>query len=74
MAGNVWEWTCSAYDENYGGNEKKCATDNGTLHVLRGGSWYSGAGYARSAFRYIFTTDDRNYNFGFRLALGQTAS
>ena len=38
--GNVWEWTCSAYDENYGGSEEQCAGGNDSgRRVLRGGSW-----------------------------------
>ncbi|QQS53593.1 MAG: SUMF1/EgtB/PvdO family nonheme iron enzyme [Candidatus Competibacteraceae bacterium] len=39
LSGNIWEWTCSLYDESYGGAETKC-TDNGTggLRSLRGGS------------------------------------
>ena len=28
MAGNVWEWTCSAYDGDYGGSELECASNN----------------------------------------------
>ncbi|MGH8474850.1 MAG: formylglycine-generating enzyme family protein [Methylococcales bacterium] len=42
MAGNVWEWTCSVYAENYDGSESKCASKNDTKspRVLRGGSWF----------------------------------
>jgi len=68
--GNVWEWTCSAYDENYGGSEEKCAgRNNRGLRVLRGGSWFDGPWVVRSA--------NRNWNgpavrysdgVGFRLA------
>ncbi|MCA9096669.1 MAG: SUMF1/EgtB/PvdO family nonheme iron enzyme, partial [Planctomycetaceae bacterium] len=28
MLGNVWEWTCSLYDKDYGGAEKKCIKKN----------------------------------------------
>ena len=38
--GNVWEWTCSAYDEKYAGGEQRCATGGDGGRVLRGGSWY----------------------------------
>jgi len=24
MHGNVWEWTCSVYSENYDGSEQRC--------------------------------------------------
>jgi formylglycine-generating enzyme required for sulfatase activity len=72
MAGNVWEWTCSGYDENYGGNEKQCVTDNSTSRVLRGGSWFDFARHARSASSYNRTSDNPFHDIGFRLALGQT--
>lgn len=26
MLGNVWEWTCWAYDKDYGGGERRCAS------------------------------------------------
>ncbi|MCX7067081.1 MAG: formylglycine-generating enzyme family protein [Methylococcales bacterium] len=76
MAGNVWEWTCSAYVENYDGSEKQCSSKNdaSTSRVLRGGSWYYLARYTRSARRYRSTPVNRLINFGFRFALGQTAS
>jgi len=67
--GNVLEWTCSAYDPEYGGNEAKCAQgDLEVPRVLRGGSWYSGPPAVRAAYR------DRNYSgtrysfLGFRIA------
>ena len=56
MAGNVWEWTDSWYDE-----EK-------TLKVLRGGSWYSFHEYARCAGRGRDLPDGGDYGFGFRCA------
>lgn len=71
MAGNVWEWTCSAYDENYGGSEKQCFSNNDakTYRVLRGGSWNVKEYGLRSAGRSYDTSDTRNsYGVGFRLA------
>ncbi len=56
MAGNVWEWTDSWYD-----NEKK-------NKVLRGGSWGDARSVARCAFRGRFGPNDRNFNIGFRCA------
>ena len=38
MLGNVWEWTCSTYDEAYGGAENRCDAD-AKYRVLRGGAW-----------------------------------
>ena len=76
MAGNVWEWTCSAYVANYDGSEKKCDSKNdaNASRVLRGGSWYDLGRYVRSAFRDREGADYRNDYLGFRLALGQTVA
>ena len=63
--GNVWEWTCSEYDEGYGGAEKRCASGSDGARVLRGGSWNHPPWGVRSAYR--FTHDDRGTNLGFRL-------
>jgi formylglycine-generating enzyme required for sulfatase activity len=70
MAGNVWEWTCSAYVELYDGSETKCISKNDakTRRVLRGGSWDSGPYISRSAFRNFLTPDDRDYFLGFRFS------
>ncbi|MEK8022120.1 MAG: formylglycine-generating enzyme family protein, partial [Candidatus Parabeggiatoa sp.] len=42
-AGNVWEWTCSEYENAYKGKEKYCLSKEDStkdsLFVLRGGSW-----------------------------------
>ncbi len=42
MIGNVWEWTCSEYQNKYAGQEQHCAKRAGRF-VLRGGAWYSDA-------------------------------
>ena len=70
MAGNVWEWTCSVYVEEYDGSEKKCASNNNakTLRVLRGGSWYNIPYNLRAAHRFIITPDARGSTLGFRLS------
>ncbi len=53
--GNVWELTCSEYENRYNGKEKTCFSKNRAksegLFVLRGGSWYIGAWWARAASR-----------------------
>ncbi|MDG4595289.1 MAG: formylglycine-generating enzyme family protein [Candidatus Contendobacter sp.] len=69
MSGNVWEWTCSAYDQDYGGAEQKC-TDKGTTGPLavRGGAWYSVPVRVRSAARLGYGPAYRGDTRGFRLA------
>ncbi|MBN2444903.1 MAG: SUMF1/EgtB/PvdO family nonheme iron enzyme, partial [Spirochaetales bacterium] len=43
----------------------------GDFRVLRGGSWYGGAWFTRSAYRNWYRPSNR-FNFvGFRLARGQ---
>ncbi len=41
MVGNVREWTCSKYEEEFNGEEQQCLSkyDNSS-RVIRGGSWY----------------------------------
>jgi formylglycine-generating enzyme required for sulfatase activity len=56
MSGNVWEWSSDKYKE---GEPNR---------VLRGGSWYHGAQYARAARRGGFEPAGRDFSFGFRLA------
>ena len=67
--GNVWEWTGSCYDENYGGAEMQCTDNNeGGPLAVRGGSWVDRPGRVRSANRDGGTPTDRNSGVGFRLA------
>ncbi|GAB6141933.1 hypothetical protein JCM14076_26620 [Methylosoma difficile] len=70
MAGNVWEWTCSAYVADYDGSESKCISNNDakTLRVLRGGSWSSHPWRLRSAVRDRSTPGTRGIDVGFRLS------
>jgi formylglycine-generating enzyme required for sulfatase activity len=71
-AGNVWEWTCSEYDDSYKGHEYQCfskedANDDNNL-VLRGGSWVNGAWMIRSAYRERNQRSYRSKGVGVRLA------
>lgn len=69
MLGNVWEWTCSAYDKNYGGAEQRCAgNDTIETRVVRGGAWDESPAWVRSALRYGDSPTLRYGNEGFRLA------
>ncbi|MEN8217379.1 MAG: SUMF1/EgtB/PvdO family nonheme iron enzyme [Pseudomonadota bacterium] len=66
MLGNVWEWTCSEYENKYKGSEKFCK-EHASSGVIRGGSWNNEPRGVR------VTNRDRNsvsYRFdgvGFRL-------
>ncbi|MFQ5901010.1 MAG: formylglycine-generating enzyme family protein [Thermodesulfobacteriota bacterium] len=66
MAGNVWEWVNDRYDEGY---YKNSPSDNpigagvGEQRVVRGGSWFYGAYFMRSANR---IGDDPSKVFDFR--------
>ena len=70
MLGNVWEWTCSEYDEGYGGAESECTSKNNASarRVYRGGSWITVPSRVRSANRGRDTPDYRLDALGFRLA------
>jgi len=69
MLGNVWEWSCSSYDKNYGGAEQQCVqTPDGPLTV-RGGSWSIGPAWVRSAYRFGVNSGYRANDQGFRLAM-----
>jgi formylglycine-generating enzyme required for sulfatase activity len=68
MSGNVWEWTCSPWREEFDGSEQKCAAaDDSSVRVVRGGSWGSDAGSARSSARYDNGPADTYDGLGFRV-------
>jgi formylglycine-generating enzyme required for sulfatase activity len=74
--GNVWEWTCSEYENRYKGQEKTCKNkatiktdgENKSHFVLRGGSWDDDAWGAWAADRYGGQPSGRVRGDGFRLA------
>jgi formylglycine-generating enzyme required for sulfatase activity len=71
MAGNVWEWTADYYDAHY--YEKSPPADpkgpeTGTLRVMRGGCWLSGADSLRVSCRKAELPSTWAYNVGFRCA------
>lgn len=69
MSGNIWEWTCSAYNKDYGDTEKVCSNNStgGPLSV-RGGSWGSEPASVRSTYRFGGDPAARGSGVGFRLA------
>jgi formylglycine-generating enzyme required for sulfatase activity len=73
MAGNVLEWTCSIYTENYNGSQAECDKDTTTANAAkmfanRGGDFKSDANGLRSAYRRKINADYHDINLGFRLA------
>ncbi|WP_228287939.1 formylglycine-generating enzyme family protein [Thiothrix subterranea] len=77
MHGNVWEWCEDMWRDHLGkdvvSNPKAVARDDqeaSILQVVRGGSWGSNGGFARSASRHKFYRNDRRALLGFRLAIG----
>ncbi len=70
MSGNVHEWCQDSYDENYYSISTSIDPVNDQSNewrVLRGGNWYYGARYCRSAFRSRSNPYDAYDNVGFRV-------
>lgn len=70
MAGNVWEWCLTDYD-----NKVNDITVNAKSRVLRGGSWDdSDIELFRCDYRLDWNPHDRCDNYGFRFLLSHTSS
>ncbi len=61
-AGNAWEWTTGCWTEQLGGVSSNC-----NQRVLRGGSWFSMPGFARSATRHRLDAELRFSEIGLRV-------
>ena len=69
--GNVWDWPEDCLNSsNTGdpGDGSARTTGDCSRRVLRGGSWFDFPRFLRSAHRGRFSSVDRFYSFGFRLA------
>ena len=72
MLGNVWEWCADgrrAYTDEAQVDPWGDAEGDAALRAIRGGSWYGGAGWVRSAFRFAFHPGLADFYLGFRLSL-----
>ncbi len=68
-AGNVWEWTCSEWKEQFDGSERGCVdpADTSGQRVLRGGSWINTSDLLRSSSRFGDYPNFRYSGAGFRV-------
>ena len=71
MHGNVWEWCLDHWHDSYRGapadGSAWTSGGDGSLRLLRGGSWDDGPGNCRSAFRNGALPVTRNRVVGFRV-------
>jgi formylglycine-generating enzyme required for sulfatase activity len=72
MHGNVHEWCQDWYVEKLAGGRDPSGPAQGTLRVLRDGSWNAKASACRSACRLRRSTDRRSNPLGFRVAVVPT--
>ena len=74
MHGNVYEWCEDRFSRNYENAQYqphdglRLKPEGGGIRVIRGGSWFSVADFARSACRYGYVPDLRRRSVGLRPA------
>jgi formylglycine-generating enzyme required for sulfatase activity len=70
MHGNVWEW-CADGKRDYASDAEvdPAGERDVALRVVRGGSWFYHAAFARAAYRHSWSRGYRDDSLGFRLAL-----
>ena len=72
MHGNVWEWTCSYYNEDFEGEEQQCSdTASNQNRSVRGGAWYFFPKGLRSGDRRVYHPRYRLPYVGFRIVREQ---
>jgi len=71
MHGNVWEFCSDRYDSYPPGDliDPQGQVTPSAHYVLRGGSWYVGARFCRSAARHRDVSNHQHGDFGLRLVL-----
>jgi len=76
MSGNVWEWTCSNWREQFDGSEQHCNNDmdDAQSRVVRGGSWINNPANVRSSVRIIIHPFNRYNVLGFRVLCSRPPS
>ena len=71
IASNVWEWTCSEYEQEYHGKQDKCLSlndiNNKSLVVRGGYHLFASPKKIRQTYRLGFKSTTRNNYIGFRL-------
>jgi len=76
MHGNVWEWCQDWNSENQElpGGTDPVGPNEGSLRVVRSGSWGHSARDSRSAYHHSWPPSSKYYYLGFRLALSPVAN
>ncbi len=74
MSGNVWEWCATMWADRYVHVQADNDREGDRRRVLRGGSWGSSLGDARTACRYQYHPNSRSLFVGFRCVVGSLIS